>query len=438
MEAMLSEFDYFNPPVLQSTIEGEYDHIITPVNVINTVAGDALGNIEFNIPASPDLYRDLSNSFLMLRLKVVDNVGGNLLVGDVISPVNLLAHSLFSNVSLVVEGKDVTEKDSLYPYRSYMETLLTYDQDVLKTRAIVEGWQKDDAGRMNNITLVAQQNQPDPNTGFVERRKMIAQSRAFTLFARPHLDLFHQQLDIPASVKMTLKLTPSTVAFAFMGAGALANVKVLVLDARLYVKTKKVCNELILAHRQMLEETTIKIPHNRVTVSKYGIAQGFTSSSITLNYPAKLPKRIVLGFVLDAAVTGAIGENPFNFQNFGVTKLGLKVNGKSVPAEPLSMDYATGDYQRAYINTLGALSLDVENRAISLTPAEFSQGFNLYAFKVAPGPIDGQVISAANTNGSIVVDITFAQGLAANVDMIVYSESPAVLEIDRSSGVTLI
>jgi hypothetical protein len=437
VEGYLSEFDYYNPLFIQSSITGEYDEVITTANAISP-DGNALGAFEFVVPGAPELFRDLNNSFLKLRLKVTDAANANLGANDPVAPVNLLLHSLFANVTVTLCGKEITEKDSLYPYRAYLETLLTYSQEVLKTRAITEGWAKDDGPLMNNITLAVQANQPDPNSGFVERRRTILQSRAFTLIGRPHVDLFHQNLDIPPDCKMVIRFTPSPVVFAFIGANAHAGIKVVVLEAALHVRTKRACPELVLAQKQMLEHENIRIPHNRVTVTRYGIAQGFTGTSTTLNFPAKLPKRLFIGFVLNAACTGAIGENPFNFQHFGLTDLTVNLNGNQIPADGMKMNYATGDYHRAYINTLAALGLDNDNRGICLTPHDFANGFNIHGFKISPGPIDGTVFCAANSGGSIVVKATFGAGLAAAVDMIVFAETPAVLEIDKLSGVTLV
>ena len=95
MEAMLSEFDYFAPTVIQSAIVAEYDDMISPVNALNTDAANPLNTIEFNIPGANDLYRDLNNSYLMIKIKLGDKDGAD--VADTLkaAPVNLPLHSLF-------------------------------------------------------------------------------------------------------------------------------------------------------------------------------------------------------------------------------------------------------------------------------------------------------------------------------------------------------
>ena len=437
MESMLSEFDYFTPTILQSSIIHEYDEPIAPVNSTGIV-GNTIGTLEFNITPATDLYRDLNNTVLELKLKVVAANGADLGADDPVAPTNLMLHSLFDSVSINLCGRDVTQNDSLYPYRAYLETLLTYDKSVLETRGVGEDWSKGQHDTMNNVTLAAQQGQPDPNPGWVARRKMIAASRVFTLIGRPHLDLFHQNLDLPPGCPMNIKFIPSASAFAFIGTGAFAAVKVTLMAARLLVRTKRVCPELILAHKEMLQTANIRMPHNRVTVNKHAIGTGIQSNTIGLNFPAKLPKRIFIGFVLNTAASGTITENPFRFQNFGLVDLKVTLSGETVPTGGIVTDYATKDYQRAYLNTLAALGLDNDNRAIWLKPEEFADGYNIHGFKLAPGPIDGTVFTAAKSTGNLSVYFKFAAPLTAAVDMIVYAETPAILEIDKLSAATLV
>jgi hypothetical protein len=438
MEAMLSEFDYFTPTIIQSAVVGEYDDVISPVNAINPSASTGLNTLEFNIPGAADLYRDLNNSYLMVKVKIVQASGASLAGDAKVAPVNLFLHSLFSNASVTLCGKEISEKDTLYPYRAYLETLLTYNPDVLKSRMVAEGWCKDDAGTADNLVLVDDTtNNIKANAGFVERNKLAAASPTLVLVGRPHVDLFHQALDLPPNCAITLKLTPSSGAFHIMEAST-GTTKVVLQEARLFVRTKKVAPELVLAHKEMLQKGNMRFPLNRVTVSRYGIATGFKSISIPMNFPAKLPKRLFIGLVANVASGGQRDKNPFNFQNFGLEDLTLTVNGVQVPMSGLQMDFEKKDYMRAYLSTLQALGCDNDNRAIDITPKDFAGGFTIYGFKVAPGPVDGAVHTLANSVGSISANLTFASALTENVDMIVLAETPAILEIDKLSSVNLV
>ena len=440
MEAMLSEFDYFTPTVIQSAIVAEYDEVIAPTNAINPDTATGFGTIEFNITGASDLYRDLNNSYLMIKVKLVATDGSAVAGTLAAAPVNLPLHSLFATVTATLCGKEITSNDTLYPYRAYLETPLSYDRDVPNTRLHNEGWAKDKQGVMESLYLATDETKNPKqyhNPGFLARQKMVLASRELVLIGRPHLDMFHQPLDLPPNCGMTLKFTPASRTFSLMEATGGSD-KFVLLEAKLYVRTKKVAPELVLAHREMLNKANMRFPMNRVTVTRHSIAAGFKSIDIPLNFPAKLPKRLFLTFVANTACAGALNENPFNFKNFGVEKLMVHVNGVNMPSDGLTIDYANNNCQRAYLNTLATLGIDNENKAIDLSLEEFAGGFAIYGFKIAPGPLDGQVLTAANSVGNITVSLTFATAPIVTVDMIVYAETPSFLEIDKVSSVTIV
>ena len=111
-----SELDLFSTPMVQVAIVDDY--------VVTTGPASALGDarsIEFHLPESADDYTDLTKSYLKVRLKItkkdgqpvthyknwtgtttVNSEGAFDTVGDEHSvvPVNLLLHSMFSQVNL--------------------------------------------------------------------------------------------------------------------------------------------------------------------------------------------------------------------------------------------------------------------------------------------------------------------------------------------------
>jgi hypothetical protein len=321
MQATLSEFDYFMPTVLQSAILAQYDDPLTPTNPLNSTVASPLCSLGFKIPATVDLCRDLSNTLLMVKCKLTKADGTNLDDGAGIAPTNLFAHSMWSNVAVNLSGKDLQDKDSLYPYRAMFETLLTYDKNVQDTRCWLEAFSKDDAWKFGSLAIT------DPsNSGFMKRKGLAAQSRTFAIYMRPHVDLFHQGLCIPPNCEMAIKFTPHTGDFATMEAAG-GTTKIALMDAQLLVMTKKVATELVLAQKEVLGETNMRFPLNRVIMQRQGIAAGFQSLGIPLSFPGKLPKRILIAFADNPAATGAREKNPFNFKNYGMKSVTLTVNG---------------------------------------------------------------------------------------------------------------
>ena len=71
----------------------------------------------------------MSKTILQIELKVT-NENGTALSGNgqsSVAPVNNFLHSLFKQIDIYLNGKQVTLAMGTYHYRTYLETLLNYD-----------------------------------------------------------------------------------------------------------------------------------------------------------------------------------------------------------------------------------------------------------------------------------------------------------------------
>lgn len=90
---------------------------------------DSTSKIKFQIPGNGHHYLDLGDSFLYLKLKVVQKGGTYLEDTSKMGTSNLLLHSLFSQVDIYLNEKLVSTSNNANPYRAYMENLLSYGND---------------------------------------------------------------------------------------------------------------------------------------------------------------------------------------------------------------------------------------------------------------------------------------------------------------------
>ena len=428
-ETMLSEFNYFEPQSVQTSVEEEYDEGFAPAADVSRDQP-----IDFVVKGATGLYRDLNNSYLVVKCKVTKADKTDLDDAAVVAPVNNLLHSLFQSIDVYINGVKQTESNTLYAYRAYLEKLLGYEKQALKTRAIAEGFTLDTSGAKMDVVTLA--NDGTQNVGFVERQKWINGSRVLTLVGRPHCDLFHQDRDIPGGVTIQLRMTMNKDPFVLLGAATLTHV-VQVLSARLVVRTKKLTASLVLAHTRMLSRCNYRLPLSKVSVSKRTLANGAATFELgSLFTGSRIPNRVVFAMVTNAASAGAYNLNPFRFQNFGLTSLSMKVNQRMIPFEALEMDYARNDYNRAYLSTLAALGMDTGNRSLIISPADWAAGYNIYAFKLTAGPSSSEVLTRTET-GEATLKLTFAAALTAPVDLILYTETPSLVEIDALGSVVI-
>jgi hypothetical protein len=431
---ILSEFDHFKPQAVQDMVVNEYDAPFPPV------AAPKMGQpLNFLIPAEEGLFRDLSNTLVQLKVKLTKGDGSATVAGDIVAPVNLLFSSLFKSFDVRLNGVTVAHQNALHAYRAYMETALTYSESVLKTRGTCQGWMKDDAGGFDTLLLADDSGtKVDANKGFVARQKWMVADKTMVLMGRPHADIFHQDLDIPDNVTIRMTFTPNENKFVLMAAAA-ATFKLELLEARLLVRTKKLSENACAAHREMcLENGGYRFPLVKTVMNLHDVKGGIVEVG-SLVPSNTLPSRLVLGLVDTAAIAGAYNLNPFHFKNAGITGMKLTVGGQPVPREGLTMNFATGDYLTAYYTMLGAMGMDIGNRAIAITPHEWANGYNLYAMKLQPGPIElrDSAMGENDKQGLCTANLTFAAA-AAGLTLIVYAEVPGAVHISPAGEVSLV
>ena len=134
MEGMLSELDYFEPPVLQLCINSEYDRAFGVGQTI--VQG---GPIEFYVRGADGLYLDLNNSKLEIEAKITVENGNDLNGTDYVGPRNHMLNTIFMSVEMELGGVLITDPNTKYAFRSVIENILNFYKLIASTRLMAEG-----------------------------------------------------------------------------------------------------------------------------------------------------------------------------------------------------------------------------------------------------------------------------------------------------------
>jgi len=74
--------------------------------------------IEFDVSGSGDQYIDPSDFQLYIRAKITKNNGNPLDANSTVGPVNLLLHSMFSQVDISLNGTLILNASNTYHYRT--------------------------------------------------------------------------------------------------------------------------------------------------------------------------------------------------------------------------------------------------------------------------------------------------------------------------------
>ena len=219
-EGVKSELDLFAVPPTQTSIEDGRWVEHQPLTSL-----DSGGPIEFVITGTGDAHLDLANTYLLIRAKVVRGVGTDLAADTSVAPVNNWLHYLFSQVDVYLNDTLVTPSSNTYPFRAYVDTVLSYGDEANNTQLTSQLWYKDTAGHMDATTA------DGGNTGLVERRRHISESRVVEMMGRLHVDLFLQDRFLLNGVSVKIRLVRSKDAISLMASGQNPDYKVQIVDA---------------------------------------------------------------------------------------------------------------------------------------------------------------------------------------------------------------
>jgi len=422
-ECAKSELDLFSVPPTQTSMEqGSW----VEYHPLTTVSDGS--PIEFDVSGTGDDYVDFANTMLYVKAKVTQANGNNLAADTEVGPVNLFLHSLFAQVDISLNGTLITSSTNTYPYRAMLETLLSYGRDAKKSQLTSALYYKDVAGRMDSIDFA----DAAVNAGLATRRQLARQSRVIDMMGRIHADIFFQDRYMLNEVGVKIKLIRSNDAFCLMGDAAY---KVKITHASLFVRKVKLMPSVFLAHAKALERGTAKYPIRRVVCKSFTIPQNYMDVNHEKLFSGQLPTRMLIGLVENGAFNGNRALNPFNFQHFNLSEIGLYLDGQQQHAVmPIQPDFANEQYIRAYNTVFAGTGKLGADEGLYIDRADYANGYALYAFDLTADLGEDDHFSLVR-EGSVRLALKFRQALATTVTVIAYAEFENVVEVDRNRNV---
>ena len=242
----------------------------------------------------------------------------------------------------------VTPPSNTYPFRAYVDTVLSYGDEAKDTQLTSQLWYKDTAGHMDATTV------DGGNTGLVERRRYTTESRFVEMMGLLHVDIFLQDRFLHNAVSVNIRLVRSKYAFSLMAGVQNSDYKVQIVDAVLFERKVVLSPTVQMAHTKALEKGTAKYPIRPVDCKVYSIPHGTMSHKHESLFLGTLTKRLVLWCIDNDAYNGDYSKKTFKAKNNAINFLAVYVDGRQVPAKPLQPNFETGSYIRSYVNLFSA------------------------------------------------------------------------------------
>ena len=430
-----SETDIFSTqPVQHDVISGQWVKYHAPQ------FEPKAGPITFQIEGD-EQYVDLNSTFLTLKTRIVDTRPNKTLIANecVVAPTNNWLHTLFSQVTLSINGKAVTQSHNHYHYKAYLENVLSYGTDARRTFLQGEGFFKDSPGHMNTVDN-------DDNKGFKNRRELCRGSREVELKGRLHLDLFNQPHMMLNNTPIRITLDRTKQALVLMHDPPDPNSQhdhqkteyaLEVLSATLEVRKVTLAPPLVLSHINALNTTTAKYPIRRTVPFPIQIPQGTVTLSNTTVCQGQLPRRVTIGFVSAKAHSGTSNLNPFDFHHYNMTSLQVFAAGIPHPIQPMTFNFGEHQFIDGFMSLFIGTGQYGSDEGNMLSRDEYSKGYTLCCFNLSPDLNYEDDHYSTAKHGNLDVAVTFSEGLAEPVIMMVLAEFDNTIELDRYRQVSM-
>lgn len=368
-------------------------------------------SVEFFLPAESVDFIDLTNLYLYVKLKVTQK-DKEIEADSTVSLIPLWPHAIWKQVDLFLNNNLVTSNSNNYPYRAYIETLLSFPEGVKKN-------QLEALEHFKGHTIKANKNSTAVVEGFIPL----------------HLDLAHQPRLLIPGVSLKIRLLRNSDSFIFLKtdnkeyASSISKIS-------LFVRKVTPTPSFILQQTGLLANQNAIYPIDRTWIKTFNLNKDSQDFVINNVFLGQLPGRVILGFVDSDRFNGSDTSSPFQFDNCNVNYLSLTVNGKTVPGVPYTPDFKSEFCRREYrglLETAQGSQADCESLGIDYS--SFLNQNTLFGFTLQPaitGP--NQAVPPTDT-GYLNIRLRFNSKLANNYTCIVWAEFLNTIEIDASRQV---
>ena len=421
MEVKNSSLCIFDRPAVQTDFIKNNTADYHPLN--NVSSG---GPFEFVIPGSHDEYIDVNDIQLYILAKVTKADGTDIdSANDKVALNNLAISTLFQDVALCIEDKQIEGGQMCYPYLGYFSTVMQFTPSAQQSHMLCQGWYKDEAGKFDDVA----------NSGFVAREKMVEDSKKFELMGPLFLNFYRQGQYLISQTNMRVKLLPSKPEFALNAYGKHKDFKIEFLDVVLYVPRYALNPSVINGHAAGLKSQNAIYPLLHSEVTTFTIPSGQKSYTKDRLFPNEAPKMLMIAMVDNLAYNGDITKNPFNFQHFGLTNLALYRDGTCVSGAPFTPDFDAGNVMRSYMQTMQTFNYYNTDDSNGLTPDEFAKGYTIYAFDLTADKDIGATHRQGHSTKNLRLDITFERNIRRTINVLLYAVYDSSIEITQQRDV---
>ena len=325
------------------------------------------GPYEFSLNGDSSFHKILNLSRLFGEFHLVDPISNELIDNNTdVSFVNNIGHSWISSIELFFNDKNVIDQSTQsYAYKSFIENCLSYSNHKKDSDFAGSYWLDDD----DDYDKYKQ----SESKALDKRRKLLeGDDHNKGYFAiNLNIDAFKSPIYLFPGVNIKLKIHKAKDTFFLLSDGkkAVFQIKKLNMRFRLVQAQESFVNQAKAIG--LGTSSPAFIPFTQTKIRSYLCVREVSSFNWTNCIRGVIPHQVIVAFVDHQGYTGNYKKNPFAFENFGIQKINLKVNGTSYPASPYNIDFENGDFMEIYDDMLRSVGFSEINESAGISKSEF-------------------------------------------------------------------
>jgi len=446
---------------------------------------DGRGTVKFHISGNGNQYTHLGRSLLKIVAKITDkdgkdiytvDEGGNETKGSTF--VDNVLHTLWSQVDIKFNETLVSTSGTNYPYKAYIENLLTYSSSTTKYQLDMQGFTGNQGNfdatnprkpptnkglntradwfkAINTIYTDNEQiegleqevdkddNDDDDDDEVVIKKPKFNKDELWSRttcveFSGPLLsDICNQPHAIINGVDIDITLEPTKSSFRLMTHPEGTEAEVRIMGIYMDVAKIKVRSENVLAIENTLKSRPASYPMIRTDIRTFEIAAGSYSVMKEDIFQGEVPTQLVVGMVDTNAYHGDFSKNPFRFKPNNIAQCGFTVDNRPLPHAPFKFDPKDCRYLDGLESLYRLTGKLLEDTSLGINRDTYRQGYWLMGFAVDPTTSPDFHYLGKQLCGVTRLSIDFHKPLTDTVTLIVYATFPEVMQIDQTRLVYL-
>ena len=404
-----------NIPITELT--SHYANYVSAVKTFlsyNTEASQT--NLQGQMFIPDDAYRFDSNTLSSDKAEIIEyfKTNSRFYTPDAIKDILSVSHikDTVNDKSVDANGQKLTEqkvKEVNFQSKQYTQSIVD---------ALVESYE----------------NKERLNSGFVERAKIIKGSKKFDYYIPLANDFLQSDRLLHPSVNLKIVLGRAPDSFSIL---SLENkgFTVKITDLKMFARYVTVSDKVVEQHEKKINNNEPLIyPIAKTMVKTYNLPPGERTKYISNMFMGVLPKSIIVTFVLTDAFHGNQSLNPYNFNHHDMSGCELRVNGESIPGEPIAPDFENDIFLREYMELYRNVGIDVaEDAGNIITPALYKSGMFFMCFDLT-GDQCNMLHRHKREEGNIDAHIIFKKALPKALTVLALATFDADLEITKKQG----